>query len=170
MPAIETIRANIQAQGFCGLDDETYRQIDLPLRLAPAICMTWVAVGSAMGSPLVLGALLPFAFLGALLPGHPFDVIYNHGIRHLTGGPRLPRYTARRRFTCAMGTVMIATAAGLMLTGNPLAGSLVGWSLAAAAFVNVSTGFCIPGFLAKLTLGPVDCSGARTTETSYGHS
>jgi hypothetical protein len=67
-----TARENIQAQGFCGLDDSTCRQINYPLRLSPAICMAWAAVGTALASPTILWALVPFAALGAILPGHPF--------------------------------------------------------------------------------------------------
>lgn len=48
--ALGTIRENIQAQGFCGLDDKTYAQINYPLRLSPAICMLWAAVGTALAS------------------------------------------------------------------------------------------------------------------------
>ncbi len=32
--SLGTIRENIQAQGFCGLDDKTYAQINYPLRLS----------------------------------------------------------------------------------------------------------------------------------------
>jgi hypothetical protein len=38
--------------------------------------------------------LVPFAALGAILPGHPFDVFYNYGLRHLLGTPALPRYVS----------------------------------------------------------------------------
>ena len=72
-----TVRENIQAQGFCGLDDKTSAQLNYPLRLSPAICMVWAAVGTALASPTILWALAPFAALGAILPGHPFDVLYN---------------------------------------------------------------------------------------------
>ena len=61
--ALGTIRENIQAQGFCGLDDKTYAQINYPLRLSPAICMLWTAVGTALASPMILWALAPFAAL-----------------------------------------------------------------------------------------------------------
>ena len=46
-----TVRQNVQAQGFCGLDDETVAQINYPLRLSPAICMVWTAVGTTLASP-----------------------------------------------------------------------------------------------------------------------
>jgi hypothetical protein len=154
----ETVRDNIQAQGFCGLDDKTYDQINYPLRLSPAICMLWAAAGTALASPTILWALVPFAALGAILPGHPFDVLYNYGLRHLSGAPTLPRYGPRRRFACAMATVWLVATAWAFQAGMPVLGSILGWSLVATAFVNVSTGFCIPSFLARLFLGKVVCT------------
>lgn len=153
--ALGTVREKIQAQGFCGLDDTTCAQINYPLRLSPAICMTWAAVGTTLASPAVLWALMPFAALGAILPGHPFDVPYNYGLRHLLGTPALPRYGIRRRFACAVATIMIGTAAWCFQAGMPVVGSIIGWSLAAAAFVNVSTGFCVPSFIVRVFFGKV---------------
>jgi hypothetical protein len=152
-----TVRERIQAQGFCGLDDETCAEINYPLRMSPAICMVWAAVGTALASPTILWALAPFAALGALLPGHPFDVLYNHGLRHLLGTPALPRYGVRRRFACALATTMIVAAAWAFQAGMPTVGYIVGWSMVAAAFVNVSMGFCIPSFMVRIFFGRVVC-------------
>ena len=77
----ETLRKRIEMQGFTGLSDAEVRQINYPLRLAPAICMVWTALGVVLGSPLVLAALVPFALAGALFEGHPFDALYNYGLR-----------------------------------------------------------------------------------------
>jgi hypothetical protein len=153
-----TVCERIQAQGFCGLDDKTCEQINYPLRLSPAICMVWAAVGTALASPTILWALAPFAALGAILPGHPFDVLYNYGLRHLLGTLPLPRYGARRRFACAEATIMIVAAAWGFQAGMPMVGYIVGWSLVASAFVDVSTGFCIPSFLARMLFGKVVCA------------
>lgn len=155
-----TVRERIRAQGFCGLDDRTYAQLNYPLRLSPAICMAWAAVGTALASPAIFWALVPFAALGAVLPGHPFDVLYNHGLRHVLRTPALPRYGARRRFACALATVMLVAAAWGFQAGMPMAGYVIGWSLVAAAFVNVSTGFCIPSFIARLFFGKVVCESS----------
>src|SRR5438552_5026134 len=138
--ALGTIRENIQAQGFCGLDDRTYAQINYPIRLSPAICMLWTAVGTALASPMILWALAPFAALGAILPGHPFDVLYNYGLRHLTGTPALPRYGARRRLACAFATTLIVMAAWGFQAGMPMAGQIAGWALVAGSLVKESTG------------------------------
>lgn len=148
-------RERIEAQGFCDLDARTYAQINYPLRLSPAICMVWTAVGTALASPVILWALVPFAALGALLPGHPFDVVYNYGLRHVLRTPALPRYGPRRRFACALATAMLIIAASAFQAGLPTVGHLAGWTLVAAAFVNVSTGFCIASFVASVLLGKV---------------
>src|SRR5262249_61076691 len=92
-----TARERIQAQGFCGLSDATYAQINYPLRLAPAIMMGWVAVGTVSASAPILWPLVPFTALGAILTWHPFDVLYNHGLRYVMGTPKLQRYGSRRR-------------------------------------------------------------------------
>ena len=147
----ETARARIQAQGFCDLDDRTYAQLNYPLRLSPAICMAWAAVGTALASAPILWALVPFAALGAILPGHPFDVFYNYGLRHLWGMPALPPYGPRRRFACAMAALGFQA-------GMPMLGYIVGSALVAAAFVNVSTGFCVPSFIVSLLFGKVLCT------------
>jgi hypothetical protein len=159
---VATIRERIQAQGFCGLDDAIYAQINYPLRLAPAICMVWGALGTALASPTILGALVPFALLGAILPGHPFDVLYNCGLRHIFGTPQLPRYPRRRRGACVMATLMLSAAAWSFHAGMPVAGSIAGSLLVGAAFVNVSTGFCVPSFVSGLVFGKVVC--AQTSE------
>ena len=152
-----TVRERIQAQGFCGLDDATYAQLNYPLRLSPAITMVWVAVGTALASPTILWALVPFAALGAILPGHPFDVLYNYGLRHLLGTPALPRYGLRRRIACALAMIMSSVAAWSFQAGMPMVGYIVGWSEVAGAFVEVSTGFLRPSFIARIFFGKVVC-------------
>ena len=152
-------RTRIETQGFVGLDDRTLSQINYWLRLSPTICMAWAAVGTALGSATLLWFLVPFAALGAVLPGHPFDVLYNYGFRHLVHGPRLPRYPMPRRYACMLATVMLTGAAWGFQAEMPLAGSIFGWSLVAASFVNVSTGFCAASFFYGLIFGkPSSCA------------
>jgi uncharacterized protein DUF4395 len=143
-----TAKARIEAQGFVGLDDGPLAQIDYWLRLSPAICMLW--------------SLAPFAALGALLTGHPFDALYNYGFRYVVHGPRLPRYPLPRRLACLMATVVIAGAAWSFQSGHTLVGHILGWSLVAAAFANVSIGFCVPSFIYGMVFGkPSSCTVRR---------
>ena len=155
----EVIRSRIEAQGFLGLDDRTVGRLNYWLRLSPAICMIWAAIGTGLESAPVLWALAPFALLGALLPGHPFDLLYRFGVQPLTSGPPIPRYSLPRRFACLLATVMIVTAAWSFQSGRTFSGQIFGWALVCAAFVNVSTGFCIPSFLYGLIFGkPTACN------------
>ena len=160
-----TTRARIEAQGFVGLDTRTLSQINYWLRLAPAICMAWTAIGTFRASGAILWALVPFAALGAALPGHPFDVIYNRGFRHWTAGPALPSNPLPRRFACLLATVMLIAAATSFQTGHVTAGYALGWFLVGAALVNVTTGFCIPSFMYGLIFGrPSGCAAQGATQ------
>jgi hypothetical protein len=155
-------KARIEAQGFVGLDDRTLAQIDYWLRLSPAICMLWTVIGTALNSPTILWSLVPFTALGALLTGHPFDVLYNHGFRYLVDGPPLPRYPLPRRVACLMATATVGGAAWGFQSGHTLIGHILVWSLVAAAFANVSTGFCVPSFIYGILSGkPSSCTVRR---------
>ena len=152
-----TARERIQAQGFCGLSDATYAQINYPLRLSPGIMMVWVAMGTVLGSAQILWALVPFTALGAILTGHPFDVLYNQGLRYLMGTQELPRYGLRRRFAFAVATTMVSVTAGAFQAGVPVLGYIVGGAIVASTCLNVITGICGPAVLAGRLLGKVKC-------------
>jgi hypothetical protein len=155
-------RARIEAQGFLGLDDQTVSQINYWLRLSPAICMVWTGIGTALQSAAMLWWLVPFAALGAILPDHPFNLLYTYRFRYLVQGLRLPRYALPRRFACLIATFMIAGAAWSFQAGRPLIGHVLGWTVVAAAFANVSIGFCIPSFLHGLVFDrPSSCALAE---------
>src|SRR5574341_245051 len=158
MKVSETTRRRLEMQGFTGLSNETLAEVGPWLRLAPAICMVWTAVATASASPAMVWALAPLAALGAALPWHPFDLIYNYGIRRFTGARPLPRYRAPRRFACAMATVWLALTGWAFYLGAALAGYALGFSLALAALAPVTTDFCIPSVIYGLLFGkPVAC-------------
>jgi hypothetical protein len=101
----------------------------------------------------MLGMLVPFAFLGGVSDGHPFDVIYNHGIRHLLRDAELPAYRAPRRFACLMASVMLSTTAIFFAVGLDTAGYLLGSAMTLMATMNVLTGICGPAVLYGLLFG-----------------
>jgi hypothetical protein len=123
-----------------------------------------VLAGTAtwLQSPTLLLVLAPLAFLGVVLAGSPFDVFYNHGLRYLLNGPRLPVYSAPRRFACGMATAWLVATAGLMLAGYATAGQVMGWLLVFTAAVPVFTGFCVPSFIFRLATGTMPPRVAAT--------
>jgi len=149
----EKTRWLVELQGFHGVADKDLGAIDLGLRVAPALCASIAAVGTVSASATVFWGLLVFAVAGALLPGHPFDVLYNHGIRHLVKGPRLPRSPLPRRFACLFASTWIVATALCLGSGAALAGQILGATMAIAAAVPAVTGFCIPSFLLRTVTG-----------------
>ncbi len=140
-------RERLEAQGFACTDDPAFARVAPWLRFTPALCTILMGLGTVLASPVILGALVPISALGAVFPVHPFDLIYNHGIRRLTGTQPLPRNGAPRRFACGMAAVWLAATAlafglGLTLLGYILGGALV----AVAAVVSVSH-FCVPSLV-----------------------
>ena len=152
---IETARKRLELQGFVGLSDDEVMQFNYWLRLAPAICLAWVAVGVGYASPVMIAMLVPFAFLGGVSDGHPFDMIYNHGIRHLLGRPELPDYGPPRRFACLMASVVLSLTAILFAVGMNFAAYVLGGLMIVMATVQVTTGFCMPSALYRRLFGSV---------------
>ncbi len=152
-------RARLEAQRFTGLDDAALAEVGPWLRLAPALCAVWAAVGTVLAAPFVLWALVPFAALGALRRGHPFDAVYNHALRYWLGTRPLPPYQAPRRFACAVAAVWIALTGGAFFVGASGVGYVLGTALTLAALVPTLTNFCIPSFFYGLLFGrPTACS------------
>jgi hypothetical protein len=151
-----TLRHRLDIQGYACANDATLAQTQLWLRLSPALCATIAAVGTTLASPLVLWGLMVFAALGAVLTFHPFDLIYNLGVRHLTGTPELPRNGAPRRFACAMASVWLLTTGGLFYAGFDIAGYLLGAALVAVAALITVSHICIPSLVYRVLFGKAD--------------
>ncbi len=60
--------------------------------------------------------------LGGILRGHPFDLIYNFGLRHIFKSPKLPPYGLPRRFACLIASGLLTIAALGFQFGVPLIG------------------------------------------------
>ena len=148
-----TTRKRIEAQGYLGLNDSDLAEVGPWLRLAPAMCMVWAGIATFYQSELALMILVPFAALGAILHGHPFEIIYNHGIRHIIGTQRLPPAQAPRRFACGVATIYLLVTIIAFHNGFIFVGQFFGFSLAAAAAVPTFTDFCIPSFMYGLVFG-----------------
>ena len=147
MPESSEVRTRLEAQGFCGLDDAALRELAPWLRWSPAICTLVMAVGIATKSPTVLWALAGIAFLGALLPFHPFDLLYNYGVRYLTGTRPLPHQGPQRRFACGVATIWLVATGWAFHVGSVMLGFILGIPLLLVAALVSITHFCIPSFI-----------------------
>lgn len=148
-----TTRRRLDIQGFERCDDAVLAPVARWLRLAFALCALSAGVGTALASPLVLLGLAIVAALAAALPVHPFDLIYNLGIRRLTGTGPLPQRGAPSRFACGLGAVWLLPTAWLFSTGRLTAGYVLGGLLTGVAGLVSTTDICIPSLLFRSVLG-----------------
>lgn len=162
-------RRRLDIQGFDPVDDATLAPVAPWLRLAFALCALLAAVGVALGSPPVLLVLAGIAALAAALPVHPFDLIYNLGIRRLTGTGPLPHRGTPSRFACGMGAVWLLPTAWAFSTGRTTLGYVLGGLLTAIATLVATTDICIPSLIFRGACGFPPKRGDSVPAATLGH-
>lgn len=144
MPNDQTNRCRLEAQGFLGLDDAAMKELAPWLRWSPVLCTTVMVIGLLTRSHVVLWSLAGVAFLGSLLPFHPFDLLYNYGVRHLVGTRMFPHHGPQRRFACAIAAAWLVPTGWAFYQGNDTLGYALGVPLVLVAALVSVTHFCIP--------------------------
>ena len=143
----------LDVQGFDTIDEDVLARVAPWLRLAFGLCATLAIVGTALASKPILLTLAAIAFLGAILPVHPFDLIYNHGIRRLTGTPPLPKRGPPSRFACGVGALWLIVTVGAFDFSFTTVGYALGFTLAVVAILVSTMDICIPSMLFRAMLG-----------------
>jgi hypothetical protein len=155
-----TTRRRLEIQGFVGLDNQTLAETGPWPRLAFALCTVLAAIGTLIASPLFLWALIPIAALAAVFPVHPFDLLYNYGLRHLTGTGPLPKRGAPGRFACGLGAVWLLVTGWAFHTGHDVTGYLLGGALTLVGLLVSTTDICIPSVIYRSIFGFPPRSGS----------
>ncbi len=140
-------RKRLNIQGLAEVDDEVLAPVAPWLRMAFGGCAVLAASGTVLASPTILWILTPIAALAALFPVHPFDLIYNHGIRHLTKTGPLPKRRAPSRFACGVGAVWLVATALAFQSGRLMLGYVLGGALTSIALLVSTTDICIPSMI-----------------------
>ena len=139
-------RKHLQIQGF-HLDDDTLAEIGPWMRWPYVLCASMLVTGVALASPWIIWTLSAIAIATVFLPSHPFNYVYNHGVRHLTGTRPLPRGTAQGKFACGVGGVVLVAIGAAFFTGATTVGYVLGGVLAAVATLVATTHICIPSMI-----------------------
>jgi uncharacterized protein DUF4395 len=140
------MEANLEVQGYC-LTREASRALRWGLRFPTALCLAIAITGLALQSAVLILALVPIGFVAGWTSRHPFDLIWNHGVRHLTGAPELPPNPKPRRHSFKLATVWLLAVGLLFATGQTTAGLVLGVVLVAVCGLVTTTNFCIPSTL-----------------------
>lgn len=153
---LNTIRCRLEAQGYTGLSDETLVKVMPWGRLATGLCMALTAIATAFSSATLVWAIVPFSVLGFILPRHPFDLIYNYGIRHIIKAEALPKHGKPRRFACVVATLWLTGTGWAFYSGQTNLGYALGILFTLTAAVPTFTDFCVPSFFYGLMFGKPD--------------
>jgi len=142
-----TTRRRLNVQGFSDVDDETLAEVAPWPRMAFGMCALLAGAGTALASPTILWVLTLIAALAALFPVHPFDLIYNYGIRYLRNTGPLPKRRAQSRFACGVGAVWLVATALAFQSVALIAGYILGGALTGIAVLVSTTDICIPSMI-----------------------
>ena len=137
-------RRLLEIQGFDAVDVLELAPVAPWLRLAFGLCGLLGGVGTLLASPTILLVLALIAALAAASPVHPFDLIYNYGIRYFTGTGPLPKRGAPTRFGCGMGAILVLVTAWAFSAGHQVAGYALGGALTFVVLLVSTTDICIP--------------------------
>ena len=154
--------ANLETQGYCLSSDEV-RALRVGLRFPTALCLGLVITGLALESAVMIALMVPLGAFAGWTPRHPFDLIWNHGVRRITGSPELPPNPTRRRHAFKLATVWLSAVAALFAVGATTAALVLGGVLVAVCSLVTVTNFCIPSTMLAWIDGRKEARPASVT-------
>jgi uncharacterized membrane protein len=137
------MRSNLSTQGYC-LSDAERRELSVGLRFSTGLCLALVIVALALESPVMVFALSVIGVIAGFSARHPFDHLWNYGVRHLVGGPPLPPNPTRRRHAFKVATAWLVVVGGLLAAGATIVALALGGLLVAACATVTATNLCLP--------------------------
>jgi hypothetical protein len=143
------MRANLTAQGY-RLNDDERRRLAVGLRFSTGTCLLLVITALALESRAMSFALTEVGLIAGLTSRHPFDLVWNRGVRHLTGAPALPRNPTGRRHAFKIATVWLLVVGTLFAAGVNTVALILGVPLLAACATVTIPNFRIPSELLAL--------------------
>ena len=143
----------LEMRGIDTSDEAALARIVPWLRITFALCATLIGLGTAFAFTPILWMMVPIAAAGGIFPVHPFDQIYNLGIRRLTKTGPLPRNGPPTRFACGLAAPLLVATALAFDSDLAWLGYAFGATLTSIAALVSITHFCIPSLIFQLLFG-----------------
>jgi hypothetical protein len=143
MSAGDWMRSNLTTQGYC-LSDRERRELALGLRFSTGLCLSLVVVALALQSPAMVFVMSGIGLVAGFGARHPFDHVWNHGVRHLVGGPPLPPNPTRRRHAFKVATAWLLVVGSLMAAGASMIALVLGGLLVGVCAAVTAMNLCLP--------------------------
>ncbi len=143
----------LEMRGIACSTDEGFRRMVPWSTLTFGLCGGMTAIATAFALTPLLAVMVVIAGLGAISPRHPFDAIYNYGIRSVTGTQALPPNAAPTRFACGLASVWLVAMIVAFEGGAAWLGYALGVGIVSVAALVTFTHFCIPSFIYQTVFG-----------------
>jgi hypothetical protein len=134
---------NLATQGYRLRADEA-RALRVGLRFPTALCLALVVAALVLASAAMTAGLVAVGAVAGWTRRHPFDLLWNRGLRQLAGAPELPPNPVRRRHAFKLATFWLAGVTVLFAAGATTAGRVLGGVLVAVCGLVTATNFCVP--------------------------
>lgn len=145
-PGFGWMDANLRAQGYRLTPDES-RALRWGLRFSTGLCLALVVTGLALQSAPLILAMVPIGVLAGWTRRHPFDYLWDHGVRHLMGAPELPPNPTPRRHSFKLGALCLLAVGVLFAVGASAIALALGIVLVTVCGLLTATNLCIPSTL-----------------------
>jgi hypothetical protein len=140
-------RKRLETQGYHGFTDAELNDFKSGIRFAYYLCGSLVVLGLFLANSKILAVAMTIAFFGSLPPYHPFDYLYNYGIRHIVHKPKTPRRSNQGRFACGIATVWLGGIIFLFYNDLTFWGYMAGGILVFVATLVSTMDICIPSII-----------------------
>jgi hypothetical protein len=137
----------LKVQGYCNRTDAEISEFSFGNRFAYIICSTVLLIGLITTNTTILLTLMMIAFLGIILPNHPFDYIYNFILASKMNKPKLPPRSRQLKFACTIATIGLGLTVYLFYAGYLTAAYILGVTLLFVASLVSITDICIPSII-----------------------
>ena len=152
----------LRQQGYVGLSVEELHQLKWGLRWTPLLCMAGAIVGLATQTAWIHYVLAVLGVWAIVLPAHhPLDMLYNYGVRMLTGGPKLPPNPLPRSTACFLGGLMNLGIGLSFQAGQVMLAYAIGGALVVLQIIVISSHFCVASWIIEGLRTLVGCGPQR---------
>ncbi|HEX8040852.1 MAG TPA: DUF4395 family protein [Chryseosolibacter sp.] len=140
-------RKRLEAQGYVGLTDAQLNDFKVGIRFAYSLCALLVLSGLIFSNVAILLTAMTIAFFAMMPPYHPFDYLYNYGVRRFLHKPKLPPRTNQGRFACGIATIWVGGIILLLTNNMEVWGYIAGGVLLSVAGLVSILDICIPSMI-----------------------
>lgn len=138
---------HLRYQGYTCQTNDELEGLAFGIRFPYRLCTAILAIAVATVSIPLLYFMLTMAFLGIILPNHPFDYVYNYLIRRWMNAPKVPPRAPQLKFACTIATAWIAGTIYCFSNGMMVGGYALGVALIFTAALPSTIDLCVPSLI-----------------------